>query len=141
MSDIYIAGVGMTKFGRHLERSYHDLTREAVSVYRSLSSTRPATLASSLGALGNALRDHGTVEEAMDAYQEAIDVFAEGGSQPLFAVPAKLELAALLEKTGEFDRAATLYVEVLETYETVYPADHPRPTEIRGRLERVRSPE
>lgn len=30
MSDIYIAGVGMTKFGRHLERSYKDLTREAV---------------------------------------------------------------------------------------------------------------
>ncbi len=30
MSDIYIAGVGMTKFGRHLERSYQDLTREAV---------------------------------------------------------------------------------------------------------------
>ncbi|MBA36063.1 MAG: thiolase [Oleispira sp.] len=32
MSDIYIAGVGMTKFGRHLERSYHDLTGEAVEL-------------------------------------------------------------------------------------------------------------
>tara|TARA_R110001592_G_scaffold363395_1_gene687486 strand:- start:23 stop:181 length:159 start_codon:yes stop_codon:yes gene_type:complete len=32
MSDIYIAGVGMTKFGRHLERSYKDLTREAVEL-------------------------------------------------------------------------------------------------------------
>lgn len=32
MTDIYVAGVGMTKFGRHLERSYHDLTREAVEL-------------------------------------------------------------------------------------------------------------
>ncbi len=32
MSDIYVAGVGMTKFGRHLERSYKDLTREAVEL-------------------------------------------------------------------------------------------------------------
>jgi acetyl-CoA acetyltransferase len=32
MNDIYISGVGMTKFGRHLERSYHDLTREAVEL-------------------------------------------------------------------------------------------------------------
>ena len=31
MSTIYIAGVGMTKFSRHLERSYKDLTREAVA--------------------------------------------------------------------------------------------------------------
>ena len=30
MSDIYITGVGMTKFGRHIERSYKDLVREAV---------------------------------------------------------------------------------------------------------------
>ena len=30
MSDIFIAGIGMTKFGRHLQRSYKDLTREAV---------------------------------------------------------------------------------------------------------------
>jgi len=30
MENIYVAGVGMTKFGRHLERSYKDLTREAV---------------------------------------------------------------------------------------------------------------
>lgn len=30
MSDIYIAGVGMTKFGRHLDRSYKDLTQEAI---------------------------------------------------------------------------------------------------------------
>jgi|TARA_R110000782_G_scaffold256548_1_gene345602 acetyl-CoA acetyltransferase len=30
MNEIYIAGVGMTQFGRHLERSYKDLTREAV---------------------------------------------------------------------------------------------------------------
>jgi acetyl-CoA acetyltransferase len=32
MSDIYVAGVGMTKFGRHLLRSYKDLTREAVEL-------------------------------------------------------------------------------------------------------------
>lgn len=32
MNDIYIAGVGMTKFGRHLERSYKDLTQEAVEL-------------------------------------------------------------------------------------------------------------
>ncbi len=32
MSDIYIAGVGMTKFARHLARSYQDLTREAVEL-------------------------------------------------------------------------------------------------------------
>lgn len=32
MSDIYIAGVGMTKFGKQLERSYKDLTREAVEL-------------------------------------------------------------------------------------------------------------
>ena len=32
MSDIYISGVGMTKFTRHLERSYQDLTREAVEL-------------------------------------------------------------------------------------------------------------
>ncbi|EAQ96664.1 thiolase family protein [Congregibacter litoralis] len=30
MSDIFIAGVGMTQFGRHLDRSYKDLTRESV---------------------------------------------------------------------------------------------------------------
>lgn len=30
--DIYIAGVGMTQFGRHFERSYKDLTREAVEL-------------------------------------------------------------------------------------------------------------
>tara|TARA_R110001583_G_scaffold74100_7_gene205508 strand:+ start:16538 stop:17776 length:1239 start_codon:yes stop_codon:yes gene_type:complete len=30
MENIYVAGVGMTKFGRHLERSYKDLTSEAV---------------------------------------------------------------------------------------------------------------
>lgn len=30
MSDIYIAGVGMTKFGRHVDRSYKDLTQEAI---------------------------------------------------------------------------------------------------------------
>ena len=30
MSEIYIAGVGMTPFGRHLESSYKDLTRQAV---------------------------------------------------------------------------------------------------------------
>lgn len=32
MTGIYIAGVGMTKFGRHPERSYQDLTREAVDL-------------------------------------------------------------------------------------------------------------
>lgn len=32
MTEIYIAGVGMTKFGRHLERSYKDLTRESVEL-------------------------------------------------------------------------------------------------------------
>ncbi|TXS92775.1 thiolase family protein [Parahaliea maris] len=31
MTDLYIAGVGMTRFGRHPERSYQDLTREAVA--------------------------------------------------------------------------------------------------------------
>ena len=30
MSDLHIAGVGMTRFGRHLDRSYKDLTRESV---------------------------------------------------------------------------------------------------------------
>ena len=30
MSDVYIACVGMTKFGRHLDRSDKDLAREAV---------------------------------------------------------------------------------------------------------------
>lgn len=30
MSEIYIAGIGMTKFGRHLDRSYKDLTRESI---------------------------------------------------------------------------------------------------------------
>lgn len=30
MQHVHIAGVGMTKFGRHLERSYQDLTAEAV---------------------------------------------------------------------------------------------------------------
>ena len=30
MSELFIAGVGMTAFGRHLERSYKDLTRESV---------------------------------------------------------------------------------------------------------------
>lgn len=30
MENIYITGVGMTKFGRHMDRSYKDLTREAV---------------------------------------------------------------------------------------------------------------
>lgn len=30
MRDIYIAGVGMTKFGKHLDRDYKDLTAEAV---------------------------------------------------------------------------------------------------------------
>jgi acetyl-CoA acetyltransferase len=30
MSEIYIAGVGMTKFGRHLERSYQHLAAEAI---------------------------------------------------------------------------------------------------------------
>lgn len=29
---IYVAGVGMTAFGRHLDRSYKDLTREAVTL-------------------------------------------------------------------------------------------------------------
>lgn len=32
MDNVYVAGVGMTKFGRHLERSYKDLTREAVEL-------------------------------------------------------------------------------------------------------------
>jgi acetyl-CoA acetyltransferase len=32
MSITFIAGVGMTKFGRHLQRSYHDLTRESVEL-------------------------------------------------------------------------------------------------------------
>ena len=32
MAEIFVAGVGMTKFGRHLERSYKDLTREAVDL-------------------------------------------------------------------------------------------------------------
>jgi acetyl-CoA acetyltransferase len=32
MTDIYVAGVGMTKFTRHLDRSYQDLTREAVEL-------------------------------------------------------------------------------------------------------------
>ncbi len=31
MTEVFIAGVGMTKFGRHLGRSYQDLTREAVN--------------------------------------------------------------------------------------------------------------
>ena len=30
MADIFIAGVGMTKFSRHLERSYKELTRESI---------------------------------------------------------------------------------------------------------------
>lgn len=32
MTDIYIAGVGMTAFGRHLDKSYKDLTAEAVQL-------------------------------------------------------------------------------------------------------------
>lgn len=32
MNEIYVAGVGMTKFARHLGRSYQDLTREAVEL-------------------------------------------------------------------------------------------------------------
>lgn len=32
MTDIFIAGVGMTKFGRHLDRNYKDLTKEAVQL-------------------------------------------------------------------------------------------------------------
>jgi acetyl-CoA acetyltransferase len=32
METIYVVGVGMTKFGRHLERSIKDLTREAVEL-------------------------------------------------------------------------------------------------------------
>ena len=32
MSNIYVAGIGMTDFGRHPERSYKDLTREAVEL-------------------------------------------------------------------------------------------------------------
>ena len=30
MTDIYIAGIAMTVFGRHLERSLHDLAGEAL---------------------------------------------------------------------------------------------------------------
>ena len=30
MSNIYIAGIAMTVFGRHLERSIEDLAREAL---------------------------------------------------------------------------------------------------------------
>ena len=30
MTDVYIAGVGMTKFGRHMDKSYKELTAEAV---------------------------------------------------------------------------------------------------------------
>jgi len=30
MTDVYIAGVGMTPFGRHMDKSYKDLTAEAV---------------------------------------------------------------------------------------------------------------
>ena len=30
MSNIYIAGVGMTKFGRHIERTLESLTGEAI---------------------------------------------------------------------------------------------------------------
>ena len=29
MTDVYIAGVGMTPFGRHMDKSYKDLTAEA----------------------------------------------------------------------------------------------------------------
>lgn len=32
MTDIFVAGVGMTKFGRHPQRSYKDLTRESVTL-------------------------------------------------------------------------------------------------------------
>ncbi len=32
MTEVFIAGVGMTKFGRHLERSYQDLTSEALDL-------------------------------------------------------------------------------------------------------------
>ena len=32
MVDIYVAGVGMTKFSRHIDRSYKDITREAVEL-------------------------------------------------------------------------------------------------------------
>ena len=31
MSDVYIAGVGMTVFGRHPERSLDDMAREALN--------------------------------------------------------------------------------------------------------------
>ena len=31
MNDIYIAGIAMTVFGRHLERSLDDLAREALN--------------------------------------------------------------------------------------------------------------
>ena len=32
MTDILIAGVGMTNFGRHMDKSYKDLTAEAVQM-------------------------------------------------------------------------------------------------------------
>ena len=32
MTEIYVAGIGMTKFGRHPQRDYKDLTREAVEL-------------------------------------------------------------------------------------------------------------
>jgi len=45
--DVFIAGIGMTKFTRHLDRSYHDLTREAVEL-----------------ALGDAGADKGDISQA-----------------------------------------------------------------------------
>ena len=32
MTDVYIAGVGMTPFGRHMDKSYKELTAEAVQM-------------------------------------------------------------------------------------------------------------
>lgn len=42
MTEVFIAGVGMTKFGRHLDRSYQDLTREALDLALADAGAEPA---------------------------------------------------------------------------------------------------
>jgi acetyl-CoA acetyltransferase len=114
MTTVYIAGVGMTPFGRHLDRSVKDLTRAAVEgALADAGCERPALQAAYFA---NATQGH---FEGQNYVRGEIALRAMGiGSIPVVNVEnacasasTALNLAALFLKAGEGDVALAVGVD------------------------------
>ena len=88
-----------------------DLTEDAIALAYTLAQERPES-ADPFLTIGDVMRSQGRWDEAVDAYDEAFRLLDEGSSRR----PELLfDLGAMLEVTGQWERAEQAFLEALES--------------------------